>query len=299
MKSKDQILSMAIVVLSFTVSYSQVAILSGPEKASYHRFADDIVSTLSASMSTVLVNQPSTGSAYNFDQLADPNSPYKVALIQSDYLYLMQALDLKDKTNKTGSIKVILPLAGEEIHIVTKESSGIKKLQDLSKKRLGIGSKDEGTYTTANYIKDRSEVYWQSYNVPFDDVMNELFMDRVDAFMFVGSAPVDRFNIDPQVMRDKMTLVELQDFNGWAKYYDNDTIRANDYKWLDHDVATFSIRTLLIVNEAKLTDADRKTISEIQSGILNNFDALKMNGHPKWKEVKPMDWNDSKWPLYK
>lgn len=299
MKSKIQTLLMAILILSCSASFSQMVILSGPEGASYDRFANDIVKVLSASTGTALVNKLTTGSAYNFDQLADPNSPYKIAFIQSDYLYLVQGYDLKNNTKKTSSIKVVMPLANEEIHLVTKESSGIKKLQDLEKKRLSIGSKDQGTYTTANYIKDRSSVSWNSYNVPFDDVLNELFMDRVDAFMFVGSAPVDRLNIDPQVMRDKLTLVELQDFNGWAKYYKNDTIHTTDYKWLDHNVPTFSVRTLLIVNESKLTAEEKTTVAEIQSGIMNNISGLKMQGHPKWKEIKFTDWSDSDWPMYR
>jgi TRAP transporter TAXI family solute receptor len=299
MKSKIQILFVAVFIFSFTFAFSQMVILSGPENASYHRFTDDIISVAKPSAGTALVNQVSGGSSFNFDQLADAASPYKLALIQSDYLYLMQAIDMKDNTNKTGSIKVVMPLANEEIHVITKESSGIKTLPDLQKKRLAIGTKEQGTYSTANYIKDRSQVYWNSYNVPFDEMLNELFMDRIDAFMFIGSAPIDKLNLDPQVMRDKMTAVELQNFNDWAKYYDNDTIRSSDYKWLDHDVPTFSVKTLLIVNEAKLTDEERTVVSQIQTGILNNFDVLKMNGHPKWNEVNPLDWNESDWPLFK
>ena len=79
--------------------------------------------------------------------------------------------------------------------------------------------------------------------------------------------------------------MELDDFNGWAKYYENDTIYRSEYKWLDKDIPTFGVRTLLIVNESKLTSADKQTVAAIKSGIIQNLDLLRQQGHPKWKKV--------------
>jgi TRAP transporter TAXI family solute receptor len=243
-----------------------------------------------------LVNQSSNGTPDNFSKIIDPKSSYKIALMQTDYLYAMQAIDLKNNTNKTSPIKVILPMAKEEIHVITTENSGIKKLQDLEKKRVAIGTKGQGSYITASFIKDRSQVKWHSHNIPFDDMLHELSRNKIDAFIYVSSAPINKLNLDPQIMRNKITMVELNDFNNWARYYENDTIHASEYKWLDHDIPTFSVQTLLVVNESKLTENEKAIVSGIQKGILNNIDVLKAQGHPKWSEIKP---EDSDWPLYK
>jgi hypothetical protein len=92
-------------------------------------------------------------------------------------------------------------------------------------------------------------------------------------------------DIDPQVMTDGITMLELDDFNGWAQYYENDTIYRGEYKWLDKNVPTFGLRTLLVVNESKLTNADKQTVDAIKTGIIQNLDLLRKQGHPKWKEV--------------
>ena len=88
-------------------------------------------------------------------------------------------------------------------------------------------------------------------------------------------------------------------FNDWAKYYQKDTIYADDYKWLENDIPTFSVKTLLIVNEAKLSDQDRKDLAIIVEGIKANMTKLKTDGHHKWNKVDLSDWDSTNWPLYK
>ena len=246
---------------------------------------DDIVTVLGEKNGIRLINRPTGGSAYNFKVLADPGSADKIALIQSDYLNLMKAEDKLNNTNKTGSLKVVLQLAKEEIQIVAKKSSGLKKLQDLDKKKVAIGNEDQGSFATGKIIKDRSKVNWTSYYAGYDQMLKQLSAGSIDAGLIVGSAPVNILDIDPQVMTDGITMLELDDFNGWAKYYENDTVYRGEYKWLDKDIPTFSVRTLLIVNESKLTSAEKQTVAAIKSGIIQNLDLLRKQGHPKWKEV--------------
>lgn len=298
MKLKN-LLAIFIVLVAFSsVAFAQLTILSGPEQASYNRFAQDIVRVVGSDLSTPITSEISTGAVFNYDQLIDPNSPYKIAFVQADYLFYKQAQDNLDNTEISKQIKVVLPLAHEEIHILVKESSGLAKLQDLEKKSMAIGTKDQGTYYTANMIKNRSEIYWQSRNIHFDQALNELYLDNVNAFMILGAAPIAKLNINPQAMVNPISFIELEDFNGWAKYYIPDTIYAEDYKWLEKDIPTFSVKTLLIVNDSKLTDDDRKAITQLKNGILNKIDVLKAEGHPKWKEVDLMDWTDAEWPMF-
>jgi len=306
MKLNQLSLTFIAVFASIGFTFGQLTLLSGPEQASYHRFGQDIVSVVEPNMGTPLKNLATSGAAYNFNQLTDPSSPHKIALIQSDYLYYMQAKDYQNNTERTKHIKVLLPLANEEIHFVTKANSGIDSLQMLGGKKsngegysVAIGTQDQGTYATANLIKDRSKVYWTSRNIHFDNALNELHMGTVDAFIIVGSAPIQKLDMNPQAMIDPLAIIPLKDFNGWAKYYDNDTIYTTDYRWLEENVPTFSVKTLLVVNEKKLTDDDKNKIMKLKMGIENNFDELKANGHPKWKEVNLYDWTDEEWPMMK
>lgn len=298
MKAKITFLFLFLMGFSIPVVYSQVTVLSGPKQASYWHFVEDMVNALNAGSETLVINKETSGAAFNFNKLVDPKSPYKVAMIQSDLLYFMQAKDMVNNTNKSASIKVVLPLANEEIHLVTKKSLNITKLSDLDSMTVAIGTKDQGTYATANLIKDRSKVYWKSRNIHFVDALKELAMDHIHAFFIVGSAPVQKLNINTTVLRDEPYLVALKDSkSGWAKNYAPDTIFSKDYSWLEEDVPTFGVRTLLVVNEDKLNETEKQQVRALMNGILNKYDVLKHEGHPKWKEVDFSDWNEADWPM--
>ena len=299
MKTKISLLVLLFSVFLFSDIIGQMVILSGPEDASYYRFVEDINNVLENGSDKPYINKKTQGAMYNFNQITDPKTPYKVAMVQSDLLFDMQASDMRNNTNKTKDIKVIIPLANEEIHVVTKKSSNLNKLQDLDSAIVAIGNKNQGTYVTSSIMKDRSNMYWISRNIHFDQALKDLYLDEIDAFIIVGSAPVSKLDLNPRAMTDELALVELEDFNDWAKYYDNDTIYKEDYKWLEKDVPTFGVKTVLIVNEAKLTDTDRSEIAKLAKGIKSKFDILKEQGHPKWKEVDLSDWDNSDWPIYK
>ena len=297
---KANVISLLIIsIFTITSVFGQMTILSGPEQGSYYQFVQDIKTVLANEEDKQFINQATSGAAYNFEQLVDPASPAKYALIQSDYLFYAQSIDFRENTNKTKDIKVVLPLANEEIHLVTRKSTGLTRLDELEKKVIAIGDKNQGTYATASLIKERSQVFWSSRNIHFDQALKELLMKRLDAFFFVGSAPIEKLNVNPQAMVEELSLIELHDINNWAKYYTPDTIYTTDYKWLEADVPTYSVRTVLVVNEAKLTKEDRIALSRLVSGIQNQFDVLKAEGHPKWKEVKLGDWDEAMWPMYK
>jgi TRAP transporter TAXI family solute receptor len=298
MKAKITLLLLTFVILSFSSANAQLAILSGPSQGSYYQFVSDIENVLSTDSTKLIINTETNGAAYNFEKLADKNSPYKLALIQSDLLYTMHGMDMVNNSEKTKNIKVILPLANEQIHLVTLKNSKLTKLQDLSKKMVGIGTKDQGTYFTSSLIKDRSRVFWNSRTIAYEDALQELAQGNIDAFFMVGSAPLEKLDINPQAFAGGLKFLPLQNFDDWAKNYQDATIHASDYKWLEEDIPTFSVKTLLIVNEAKLSDQDRKDIAEIIKGINANQDKLKSNGHHKWKEIDLSDWNSNNWPIY-
>lgn len=298
MKIRTLLLVFAISFFSFSFVSAQLVILSGPDGGSYHTFVNDMASNLSND-ELVLKNHSTDGAAMNFQLLADPETPYKVSMMQMDYLNHMKAADSRDNTNITESIKVIVPLASEEIHLVTTQKKYIKDIKQLKDAVVAIGDKHQGTYVTANFIKDRSEIYWSSRNYHFDEALRNLKLDKIDAFFIVGTSPIEKLNLSPEVMVDQLALVPLKNFNGWADYYEALTISKDEYKWLEEDIPTFGVPNVLVVNEAKLTAEDRLMIEKLISSLENNLPKLKENGHPKWEEVNLESWDPAVWPLFK
>jgi len=299
MKHKKSLL-LSLMLLAFSsVVFGQMTILSGSKQATQYRFAEDIATIVAPSLDFKVVNKETNGSSDNFNQLIDPNNLYKLAIMQLDYLFYMQTHDMIMNTEKTKNLKVIIPLGFEQIHLVSKASKGLKGLQDLDKKVVAIGSSEQGTYTTASLIKDRSRVFWTSRNIHFDNCLAALNTNEIDAFFIVSSAPVAKLDLNPQSMVDKLVLVPLEDFGEWAKYYMPDTIQKTDYRWLEQNVPTFSVGAVLVVNESKLSAGDRDNVLKLKTAIQSKFEDLKVSGHPTWKQVNLMDWNESDWPLYK
>jgi TRAP transporter TAXI family solute receptor len=297
MKTKITLSFLSAVIVSVLSVHAQLPILSGPSQGSYSRFIGDIEKVLTADSTKMVINNETDGSAFNLEKLADRNTPFKLALVQSDYLFHMKGLDMLNNTEKTKNIKVVLPLADEEIHLITISDSELNKLQDLEGKMVGIGTQYQGTYFTSGLIKNRSKVIWNSRNIGYEDALSELNTNKIDAFFVVGSAPMEKLDIDPRAFAKSLKLIPLIDFDDWAKYYQNDTIHASDYKWLENDIPTFKVKTLLVVNDTKLTEKDRKDIALIIEGIKANMDKLKANGHHKWKDVDLLDWDSNDWPF--
>ena len=106
-----------------TTAFSQMIILSGPSQGTYKALVDDIVEVMGNDSTSPFANVVTDGSGFNYDELIDPDSPVKIAVMQSDYLYYQQIEDAKDNTEKSAAIQVLLPLAYEQIHIVTKKRS--------------------------------------------------------------------------------------------------------------------------------------------------------------------------------
>ncbi len=298
MKTKLFLLAISLSFFWMNNLSAQIMILSGPEQGSYYQYVDDIRSLFDDDTTLTIVNKSSQGAAANFEQLANPKSSYKFALMQSDYLYLTQANDLLQNMNSTKSIKVLLPLADEEIHVVTKKSNNLNNLSDLEGKLVAIGTKSQGTYATAWLINERSETNWLSRNIHFDEALRSLKLDRIQAFFIAGAAPIEKLDYNPAISTEDLSLVSLQDDTGWAEFYTVDTIKNEDYRWLEEDVPTFGVKTLLVVNESKLTDKDRADLAKMVEGMKMNIEILKENGHPKWKEVDFSNWDPADWPVY-
>ena len=286
------------ILLSVTTLFGQMIILSGPSQGTYKALVDDIVEVFGNDSISPFVNVVTEGSGFNYRELIDPDSPVKIAVIQSDYLYYQQIIDAKNNTERSAAIKVLLPLANEQIHIVTKKSSGLTKLADLKEEIVGCGTQEQGTYATAILIKDKSEVFWNTKILDFDRALKELYGDKIAAFFVVGTAPLKKLNINPQAMVEPLTLISPENINDWARYHKSDVIKSTDYKWLDYDVPTYSVKNLLVVNEDKLTEEDKVEILKLVNGLKTNLTTLQGQGHPAWKIVDLHDWDSSNWPVY-
>jgi TRAP-type uncharacterized transport system substrate-binding protein len=110
---------------------------------------------------------------------------------------------------------------------------------------------------------------------------------------------MELLNFNPQSMVTQLSLMNLENVNDWAKYYAPKTIAAGTYKWLDSDVKTYGVQTVMVVNNSKLTAEDKLLIDQFKSSVESHYLTLVEIGHPKWAEVNFANWDPSNWPVYK
>lgn len=236
----------------------------------------------------------SRGSQHNFDlMMRNPNSV--LAFMQFDVLFEEQLKDLKKYKKRTDSLRILLPIGLEEIHLITLKKNRYSSLSSLKKKRVAVGAQTQGTAVTAGLIKEKTGVQWNDVYISFQDAMHALLTDKIDAFFFVGSAPVKDLNgLSPTYK--KLTFIPIKAKN-LEDIYVKTTIPANTYHWQEKDVETYAVRTVLVCDVTKETPVDRANYLKFLKEVKNNIGTLQEDGHPNWKKVD-FNYSDLPWEAH-
>jgi TRAP transporter TAXI family solute receptor len=267
----------------------EITLLSGVKGGSYEQFANDIMKI----SKYVVGTQTSYGSMDNFRQLY-LRDKYYVTFLQQDVLIDQQMDDVEYETNYTDNIRVLLPLANEDIHLITLASSPYKVIKDLKNKKVGVGTINQGTQVTAKLVKQFSKGRWDEVEIDLEDGLKALEKKEIDALFFVGSAPLSMLKNLPAGSNLKLlhiTASKLKDI------YTPSIIKAGSYPWLKEDVATYSVVSVLATNIKNETPEQKEYLEGLVKDIYTNIDQLKKDGHVKWSEVN-FDLTNIKWPVY-
>lgn len=268
---------------------SDIHLLSGIQGGSYETFAHDIqkISNVVKSVET------SKGSVDNFRQLYRRESIY-VSFMQQDVLAQQRMEDIAYESEYTKNMRVLLPLALEEIHLITRKSDKITDIKMLKKKRIAIGSVFQGTHLTSKLIRDIVKGEWIEVPMPIDSVIVAMQKKQIDGFFFVGTAPVNLFQELPENSDLQITPLLNPKLE---KVYTPIVIKAGTYKWQKTDVNTYAVTSVLVTNIQDETPEQRQRIEKLLNDLKSNISTLQTNGHPKWKEVT-FDFKNVKWEIY-
>ncbi|MCF8298780.1 MAG: TAXI family TRAP transporter solute-binding subunit [Saprospiraceae bacterium] len=279
----------ALLLVSIKAS-SQIKIVSGFETEIYNQFAQDIKNNTDVPM----LIYSTKGSIDNFNRLLSDS--IQIAFMQHDVL-LYKSLEFPDIKDY---IKMFLPLYYEEIHLITKNNSKINSISDLKGKIVGIGSKNAGSNITANFIKLRTEIDWIDSEIPFDNSFQALLSDSIDAFFFVGAAPANALKSLSKELSNIIKLIPIQD-KRLDDIYTKKTIESGTYAWVDDDIKTYTVRSLLVVNTKNIDESMDADIKLLYNDLKENIKGIRKNklSHPKWEQVDFSDRKHIDWPVYK
>jgi TRAP transporter TAXI family solute receptor len=286
------ILAIVVLTVAGTQVYAQsmrnMSVLTGQKSGTYYRFGQDIATVIEQECGSKLDVKESKGSIENFDRLRHEKYS-QLAIVQEDALTYLRRSDDTDIKEWADKFKYVFPLYLEEVHIVARRDSNIKTFEDLSGRRIAIGEPQSGTNLTAALTFLHARVTGETTDIVEiggDEAFERLFSNdpaqRIDAMFYVAGKPIKLLSgDDPRLSELTLVSITTPDI---VNNYTPVTIKRSDYKWLDHDVDTVAVRSVLISFDFQQSQCDN--IGMVANRLVANIEELREKiGHPKWKQV--------------
>ncbi len=282
------------IILYFTISTSSVFaqefeknIMTGGAKGTYIQIGRDIAALAGECGQTLTVNE-SAGSLENLVAVKK-RSNTQFGIVQSDVLEYVQTYARDDPELKRSlfGVRIMYPLYNEEVQVLA--ARGIRRLSDLSGRKVAIGKADSGTFLTATLILDILRVKdADRIAIGAAEALPMLMNGEIDAFFYVAGAPTRLFS-EAAIDGSKFHLLNILEPALLATYTAS-KIAAGTYPFQPDPVDVVAVKAVLMTYDykAKKNPYHRKSckvVSDFSSLILSNLDRLKKNGHPKWQSV--------------
>ncbi len=277
----------ALFLMGANTLNAQLNFLSGLEGGTYQALANDIKGASKQEIN-VLTSQ---GSVDNYKRLINDDNNIYVTFLQYDVLLAneLQNPDLRK------NIRVLLPMfLDEEIQIITKKGSGIENLKDLRGKKVAVGTREQGTFVTAQTIKQRTQTAWIDVVMNSNDAYKALLKGDIDAYFYVGGVPVASL-----VALGKDAPIQLVNIKSKAlsDIYTSKKIRKGTYPWQTTTVKTFAVPTIVAVNIKDMSKDTQRKLNQLLKDTEKGLKGFQKTGHPKWKDVSTRN-QAIDWPFY-
>ncbi len=269
---------------------AQLNVVSGIKGETYSQFANDINNNTSVKLDVF----NSKGSIENIDIINSDS--VNLAFLQYDVLY---NYGLNNKKAK-DYLKVLVPLYNEEIQVISLKRLNINSLFDLEGKRVGMSGINSGSNFTANFIKKTNKLNWKNYNIPYNESVEALINNEIDAFFYVGGVPSNFLVGLPENISSQLKLVPINNVKN-DKCYIKTEIYAKTYRWQNDNVSTYSVKSLITVNTNNVDANTEKILDELYNDLKGNLKGIQLNNfsHSKWESVDFTDMENVDWPVFK
>jgi len=276
---KEKVISISIIFVILTnfalPTKSQIKIIAGVEGGTYNLIAKDIQSITTVPVEVV----PSGGSIDNYNRLLNDTN-IAISFLQYDVLLYKKML----QSEETKQIKILVPLFTEEIHLIASVESGITSLKDLQGKKVAIGSPSQGTNITAKLIQFQTQIDWKPVEIDFSDAFVSLLTGAIDAFFFVGGAPVEKFQKFSLEMGEIFRMIPVVD-DRLDHAYKKVIIPAGLYPWVNQDIQTYAVQAVLGANISTEASPACEMLTQLLTDLRKNVYSLQRTGHLKWRQV--------------
>lgn len=277
----------ALFAFAGTAFAAPVGIASGQPGGTNYPMVDDIVKVCSAPSSPI-TNHVSDGSLDNIAKVyGDKSTQYSIA--QADAMVYQQGVDPK----MMDRIKGVFPFFSSEINLIVAENSPIRRLEDLQGKRVVEDVDGSGTWVSVQVIKGLTNIQWKPMNGSQAQGLAAVQNGQADAFFINAGRPIKLLEGAKGVRLVSISHPSLDSF----ALYNKATIPSNTYSYQKSSIQTYKVDNLMITYA--FDNQYQKEIGDLVTCITRNISKLQADGHPKWRDVNPLDIERIKWPMHK
>lgn len=277
----------AAVLLSVSAqAQTTVGIGSGQKTGTNFPMTEDIVKTCSNAQ-VQYRNVVTDGALDNIFRIyGDKTVQY--GIIDEAALVYQQGLDPK----MMDRIQMVFPFFSMELHLAVPENSPIRSISDLQGKRVYEGAEGSSTWVSTQVVKSLIGASWQGQSFSQTEAINALAKGQVDAIFVVAGKPAGMFSNLQGVRLVPISHPKLDSFG----YYTKTMIPNGTYPFMKTSVQTYKVNNIIATYAFK--NQYQKEIGDFVGCIAHNIETLQRNGHPKWRDVDPLDIDRIKWQAH-
>jgi TRAP transporter TAXI family solute receptor len=271
---------------------------SASPQGTYTKVVQDLLPIIKSTLGISLTEKHTVGSLENMIKLY--NGECAMILNQEDVGGYAMSIDqntqgIAKEVLMAMFVRVLMPLYGEDVHLVVNTGSGIESSLDLSGKKVNMGEKFSGTFVTATSTllvnKIKPENVTLSYDSPAT-ALSKVISGEYDAMFITSKAPISylvaadcptNVNVpgcvagDPKTLPIKLVPVQAPDF------LVKTTLSADNYPWQEMDILNSPQATSFFSFSPNLS-LDSKRVA----ALINAVYTLKVGDttlSPTWDET--------------
>lgn len=259
----------------------------------------NLVRTKTESVTEIMEVKNSRGSYDNYQRLI--KSDFHIGFLQYDIMRNEFKNEIDSRFKRSEKLKVLMPLGHEQVHIIVRKDAEINSVEDLREKVVSVGNSLQGTNYTASIIDEALKIGWKARTEGLEYAIKSFIRKKVDAIVFVGAAPVDIFKMFKNYeIDDEIKLLPLPENEALKDIYgERTTIPASAYSWLDEEVKTYSVRTLLVAT-GNFNNGELAMLDKVMQAIKTNISTMQQDEdcHPAWKNISMKKDPDIIWEYH-
>lgn len=233
------------------------------------------------------VGRPTGGSVFNINAIERGAFDFGVA--QSDRNYQAYHGEADWDGKPVTDLRSVFSMHPETVMLVTREDTGIKKVEDIKGKRINIGNPGSGQRFNA---MDVLRIYGidpekdiRAEGLQQHEASRALVDRKIDAFFYtVGnpSATVEEPATSVDIRMIHLNHDKIKEMVDENPYYIMTKIPAGTYKGVDYDVETYAVTATVITN----INVDEDVVYDMTKTVFDNLDQLR-ESHAAFRNLNP------------